>query len=77
MYTDNVYFHFLKIVAKDDTYIVNKYEADAKLTVETTLEEEKFVVNVTLTSPSVREAILSAAEGGKPELLNLTIFESM
>ncbi|VVC24363.1 Hypothetical protein CINCED_3A005421 [Cinara cedri] len=54
----------LKIVAKDDTYVVNKYEADAKLTVETILEEEKFVVNVTLTSPSIREAILSAAEGG-------------
>lgn len=53
----------LKIVAKDDTYIVNKHEADAKLTVETTVEEEKFVVNVILTSPSVREAILSAVEG--------------
>ncbi|XP_025414887.1 zinc finger RNA-binding protein isoform X2 [Sipha flava] len=53
----------LKIVAKDEIYIVNKCEADAKLTVETTVEEEKFVVNVTLTSPSIREAILSAAEG--------------
>lgn len=44
---------------------MNKYEADAKLTIETSLEDEKFVVNVTLTSPSIREAILSAAEGGK------------
>jgi len=54
----------LKIVAKDETYIVSKSEADAKLIVETVLEEEKFIVNVTLTSPSIREAILSAAEGG-------------
>lgn len=55
----------LQIVAKDDTYIVNKNEAAAKLTVETISDEEKYVVNVTLTSPSIREAILSAAEGGK------------
>lgn len=52
-------------MAKDETYVVNKNEADAKLTVEISLEEETFVVNVTLTSPSIREAILSAAEGGK------------
>lgn len=43
---------------------MNKVESDAKLTVTTTSEEEKYVVNVTLTSPSIREAILSAAEGG-------------
>ncbi|XP_050525767.1 zinc finger RNA-binding protein [Daktulosphaira vitifoliae] len=53
----------LKIVAKDDAYTVNKYETEAKLTVEIVLEEEKFVVNVLFTSPIVREAILNAAEG--------------
>lgn len=52
------------MVAKDDNYVVNKFEADAKLTVEIVLEEEKFIVNVAFTSPSVREAILNAAEGG-------------
>jgi len=55
----------LQIVAKDDTYTVNKNEEKAKLTVEIISDEEKYVVNVTLTSPSIREAILSAAEGGK------------
>jgi len=55
----------LQIVAKDDTYTVNKNEENAKLTVEIISDEEKYVVNVTLTSPSIREAILSAAEGGK------------
>jgi len=44
---------------------VNKNEEKAKLTVEIISDEEKYVVNVTLTSPSIREAILSAAEGGK------------
>ncbi|XP_050441323.1 zinc finger RNA-binding protein 2 isoform X2 [Adelges cooleyi] len=53
----------LKVVAKDDNYVVNKYEAEARLAVEILLEEEKFVVNVAFTSPSVREAILNAAEG--------------
>ncbi|CAI6364574.1 unnamed protein product [Macrosiphum euphorbiae] len=53
----------LKIVAKDDTYTVNKNEEKAKLTVEIISDEEKYVVNVTFTSPSIREAILSAAEG--------------
>lgn len=60
-----MYYHFLQIVAKDESYIVNKHEADAKLTVGTILEGEQYVVNVILTSPSIREAILSAAEGGK------------
>lgn len=60
-----IYCLFLQIVAKDDTYTVNKHEAAAKLTVETISEEVKYVVNVILTSPSIREAILSAAEGGK------------
>jgi len=46
-------------------YTVNKNEAAAKLTVEIISDEEKYVVNVTFTSPSIREAILSAAEGGK------------
>lgn len=44
---------------------MNKDEATAKLTVEIISDEEKYVVNVTLTSPSIREAILSAAEGGE------------
>jgi len=60
---------------------VNKHEADAKLTIETILEEEKFVVNVTLTSPLLRESILSAVEGGKWINLNvfigITIFNKM
>lgn len=65
MYFNFVLFSYLQIVAKEETYTVNKFEADAKLTVETISEEEKFVVHVTLTSPSIREAILSAAEGGE------------
>ena len=43
---------------------MNKNEAAAKLTVETILDDDKYVVNVTFTSPSIREAILSAADGG-------------
>lgn len=65
-----IYCLFLQIVAKDDTYTVNKHEEAAKLTVETISEEEKYVVNVILTSPSIREAILSAAEGGKWIIIN-------